>query len=175
MRWYSWAAIAAGVLLVTLGGKKVAALWAPGATARRLGIANTPDNADDLARLEWLSPRLTEVIELLSEKFSGVKMSSAYRSQALNDAMPGAAATSRHKFGLAFDLVWPGQDYLNGAKYLRANIGRLSVAPWTILPEYPSPHLHVDYYDPLKKLDKGEGATRYLVRTELTKYNTLPA
>lgn len=71
-------------------------------TATRFGISNTP------------TPKHLEAMKLLAEKVfeplreamgSPIRVTSFYRSQAVNDALKGASATSQHCKGEAIDIV----------------------------------------------------------------------
>jgi len=69
-------------------------------TAVAMGISNTP-TTEHLANLQ----RLMEVLDGLREAWSSaIRVTSGYRSQALNDAIPGSSGTSVHRFGLAADM-----------------------------------------------------------------------
>ncbi len=92
-------------------------------TAKRLGIDNTP-TAEHTANLAALA---VAIFEPLREHFGApIYISSGYRSKALNDATPGASATSQHSSGEALDLDQDGKR--NGVTnqmvfdYIRANL-----------------------------------------------------
>lgn len=91
-------------------------------TAKRLGIKNNPTDLHLANMKRWAE----EIYEPLCEHF-GVKIhvSSGYRSKALNDATPGASATSQHSKGEAGDLDQDGRDGPTNAEifeYIRANL-----------------------------------------------------
>lgn len=115
---------------------------------------NEPSRPADIERLKWLQQRRDEVLNVLREKFPHVQMTSAYRNDEVNAAV-GGSPTSRHRYGLAFDIAEPGRtDYAPLAAWLHENAGRLLVQPRDVLAETTPPHLHVDYFDPLGVLDK---------------------
>lgn len=75
-------------------------------TAKRLGIDNTP-TPEHVASLSALA---NAIFEPLREHFGvPIYVSSGYRSEALNDATPGASATSQHSLGEALDLDQDGR------------------------------------------------------------------
>jgi hypothetical protein len=75
-------------------------------TAKRLGIDNTP-TPEHTANLMALA---SAIFEPLREHFGApIYISSGYRSKALNDATPGASATSQHSLGEALDLDQDGK------------------------------------------------------------------
>lgn len=76
-------------------------------TAKRLGIDNTP-TAEHLANLKLVAQHIFQPIREHFQK--PINVSSGYRSKALNDATPGASATSQHSSGEALDL---DQDSMN--------------------------------------------------------------
>jgi hypothetical protein len=69
-------------------------------SAKRLGIANTP-NATETAALKLLAEN---VLQPLRNHFGPISVSSGFRSQALNAATPGSSATSQHSKGEAADI-----------------------------------------------------------------------
>lgn len=74
-------------------------------TAKRLGIDNTP-TTEHLANLKLVAEKIFEPIR---EHFGKpIKVSSGYRSKALNEATPGASKTSQHSTGEALDLDQDG-------------------------------------------------------------------
>lgn len=76
-------------------------------TAKRLGIDNTP-TAEHLHNLKLVAQNIFQPIREHFKK--PINVSSGYRSKALNDATPGASATSQHCSGEALDL---DQDSMN--------------------------------------------------------------
>lgn len=75
------------------------------ATANRDGIDNMPRDTATLANLEALASRVLDPVRALAK--GAVKVSSGYRSAALNKAVSGAA-NSQHLFGEAADIVPSG-------------------------------------------------------------------
>lgn len=74
-------------------------------TAKRLGIDNSP-TTEHLTNLKLVAEKIFEPIR---EHFGKpIKVSSGYRSKALNEATPGASKTSQHSTGEALDLDQDG-------------------------------------------------------------------
>jgi zinc D-Ala-D-Ala carboxypeptidase len=86
-------------------------------TAVRKGIGNNPPPQAVVA-LEKLCENVLEPVRAHFGK--PVRISSGYRSQALNKAV-GGSGTSQHCFGEAADIVVPGVDNLRLAKWIEAN------------------------------------------------------
>lgn len=100
------------------------------ATARRLGLDNTP-TPEARANLRWMC---AEVLDPLRDLYgTGVRVTSAYRSPAVNQAV-GGVSTSRHMRGLAVDVIVPGPVRAEVVRWARGK--RLKVL------EY-SGHLHI--------------------------------
>lgn len=74
-------------------------------TAKRLGINNTP-TTEHLNNLKLVAENVFEPIRKHFGK--PIKVSSGYRSKALNDATPGSSSTSQHCSGEALDLDQDG-------------------------------------------------------------------
>jgi D-alanyl-D-alanine dipeptidase len=74
-------------------------------TAKRLGIDNTP-TPEHLNNLKLVAENVFEPIRKHFGK--PIKVSSGYRSKALNAATPGASTTSQHSTGEALDLDQDG-------------------------------------------------------------------
>lgn len=74
-------------------------------TAKRLGIDNTP-TPEHTANLTALASAIFEPIR--AHFGCPIKVSSGYRSVALNAATPGASKTSQHSSGEALDLDQDG-------------------------------------------------------------------
>ena len=74
-------------------------------TAKRLGIDNTP-TPEHLANLKLVAEKIFEPIRKHFGK--PIKVSSGYRSKALNAAVPGSSLTSQHCSGEALDLDQDG-------------------------------------------------------------------
>jgi len=74
-------------------------------TAKRLGISNEPT----AVHLESLKKLAENIFEPIRNHFAKpIKVSSGYRSEALNKATPGSSATSQHAKGEALDLDQDG-------------------------------------------------------------------
>ena len=74
-------------------------------TAKRLGIDNNP-TTEHLNNLKLVAENVFEPIRKHFAK--PIKVSSGYRSKALNDATPGSSSTSQHCSGEALDLDQDG-------------------------------------------------------------------
>lgn len=74
-------------------------------TATRLGIDNVPVDVETLERVRQAAEQMEIVRSLLRDE--PIKVSSWYRSPALNTAV-GSGATSAHLLGLAVDFICPG-------------------------------------------------------------------
>ena len=74
-------------------------------TAKRLGIDNNP-TTEHLNNLKLVAENVFEPIRKHFGK--PIKVSSGYRSKALNDATPGSSSTSQHCSGEALDLDQDG-------------------------------------------------------------------
>ncbi len=123
---------------------------------------NTPDTPDDEKRLRWLQGRRDELLALLRQRWPSVRMTSAYRNEAVNAAV-GGVPTSRHRHGLALDFAAEPKvhaTYEAMAEHIRRSV--LFVCPRTVIAESTPAHLHVDYFDPLGKLENKTQPTRYL-------------
>jgi len=76
-------------------------------TAKRLGIDNNP-TPEHLANLKLVAEKIFEPIRTHFGK--PIKVSSGYRSKALNEATPGSSPTSQHSSGEALDLDQDGMN-----------------------------------------------------------------
>ena len=85
-------------------------------TATRRRIDNTPTPAV-IAALKGLCEH---VLEPVRKQFGPVKVSSGYRSPALNRAV-GGSKTSQHVFGQAADIECPGVSNAELARWIVAN------------------------------------------------------
>jgi hypothetical protein len=83
--------------------------------ARRLGLDNTP-TAEARANLRVMC---AEVLDPLRERYPGVRVTSAFRSVAVNRAV-GGVPDSRHLRGLAVDVVVPSQTRSQIVRELRS-------------------------------------------------------
>ena len=166
-KWWFWAACGV-LLLVVAGGVVLSRDMLASETARKLGLSNEPDSETERKRLVWLQGRRSELLAVLGERFPGVRMASAYRSDAVNAAV-GGSKTSRHRLGLALDFVVNGGTlgtYEEMGRHLRAQSARLSVQPRDVLAESTPPHLHVDYFDPLNIEEPASGRRATAYRSE---------
>jgi hypothetical protein len=79
-------------------------------TAARLGIPNTPDGT----QLANLTALCGAVLDPLREAIGmPVKINSGFRSQRVNEAIPGSAKVSQHLEGKAADIVTSGMSVLD--------------------------------------------------------------
>ncbi len=87
-------------------------------TAIRRGINNNPTLAHRLA----MAALCNAILEPLRAHFGRpVRITSGYRSKALNDAI-GGSQTSQHSKGEAADIEIPGVDNRRLAKWIEANL-----------------------------------------------------
>jgi hypothetical protein len=130
------AAIAGAVALVPLFVRPSPNFsWAE-LTTTSTGLANEPDVTERarLIRLCWL------VLEPLRSVVGPLRVTSAFRSKAVNDAV-GGAAMSYHRQGLAADLYDADGEYNNGA--IAGVIRALDLPVDEVIVEHHTGHLHV--------------------------------
>lgn len=118
-------------------------------TADRLGIDNKPDK-DAKKRLLWLAEVEPKITQLLQQISPDAKISSAFRSPALN-AVIGGSPTSRHQRALALDYVV--NDVYAAAEYLHHHKHSLTPHLRTVIAETTPVHLHIDFFDPFDHSD----------------------
>lgn len=70
-------------------------------TAVREGIQNIPDDQDVWDNMEYLA---RTVLQPVRDRFGPIRVTSGYRSAALNRAIPGSSKTSHHCSGAAADI-----------------------------------------------------------------------
>lgn len=70
-------------------------------TAVREGIQNIPDDPDVWDNMEYLAQTILQPVR---DKFGPIRVTSGYRSAALNKVIPGSSATSHHCSGSAADI-----------------------------------------------------------------------
>lgn len=70
-------------------------------TAVREGIQNIPDDQDVWDNMEYLA---RTVLQPVRDRFGPIRVTSGYRSSALNKAIPGSSKTSHHCSGAAADI-----------------------------------------------------------------------
>ena len=81
-------------------------------SAKRLGISNMPTQE----HIENLKQLAENIFEPIREHFKHpIYISSGYRSQALNAAIPGSSVNSQHSRGMAIDIDMDGTDIKNSA------------------------------------------------------------
>jgi zinc D-Ala-D-Ala carboxypeptidase len=86
-------------------------------TATRLGIDNTPKDEHLVAAKELFE----NCVQKVREHWGITRLSSGYRSPALNEAI-GGSKTSQHSKGQAVDFECDGADNLEVAKWIRDNL-----------------------------------------------------
>ena len=140
-------------------------------TADAGGFSNAPTHPDDIIRLWETSKNAVEVMAIVREKWPRARVTSGFRSPALLKALRekgfDPSPTSLHLRGLGIDFdVGDFADNRAAALYLKNNAGRLTVRPRDVLAEIHRPHVHIDWFDPLGKLDNSypRRATRWAVR-----------
>lgn len=110
------------------------------ATAKRLGIDNTPTSEEK----EKLRRLAIEVLQPIRDAWRGViVVNSGYRSEALNKAV-GGVKTSQHRLGEAADIKVGGRDKnkkLFNAIYKLISTGKLKVGQ--LIDEYNYQWIHV--------------------------------
>lgn len=79
-------------------------------SAKRLGINNHP-TAAHLANMRVVAAKVFEPIRAFFKR--PIRISSGYRSAALNRAIPGASRTSQHSTGEALDIDMDGTEISN--------------------------------------------------------------
>jgi len=91
-------------------------------TALRKGISNDP-NEEQLERMKYVA---VNVFDKVREHFSvPIGVSSFYRSQELNDAVPGSSKTSQHRTGEAIDIdadIYGNVTNLDIFNYIKDNL-----------------------------------------------------
>lgn len=86
-------------------------------TAIRHGIDNTPS----MQVIENLQDLVDNVLQPLRDKFGAIRVTSGYRSPAVNKAI-GGSSTSDHTLGYAADFEVLGMDNRELALYIRNNL-----------------------------------------------------
>lgn len=127
-------------------------------TAIRKGIDNTP-TAAHLAAMKLLC---VKVLEPVRAKFGPVRLSSGYRSLALNRAI-GGATSSQHSKGEAADFEVSGVSNLEVAKWMEAhlNYDQLILEYWK--PSDPNAGwIHVSYREPYRNQELRFDGKNYL-------------
>lgn len=101
-------------------------------TALRLGISNMPDK-DQLVNMEYVA---TEIFDRVREFVGGpLFASSFFRSEELNDAVPGSSKTSQHMTGQAIDIDCDA--FGNGTNKEIFDFIRLNLTFDQVINEYP--------------------------------------
>lgn len=159
-------------LLIAMGvaakakAKEILARLTRSGAASRLGLSNQPDDDETKRRLVWLDGPRKKIENILREKYPSAHMTSAYRNSTVNEAV-GGVKSSYHRHGLALDFGVDGlSDYQPVAKWLAENVTRVGHAVRTIYAETTPPHLHIEMYDPFKKIDKGTGPLSLIAEPE---------
>lgn len=109
-----------------------------------------------------IDPALVVLLQLIRDKYGPVHINSAYRSPAHNSSIPGAAANSRHIYGMAADIVVPGANLVELAQFVRA-VGGGGVG------YYPAQgFVHVDTSKPRSWTLRGGKIVSWLIPTDGT-------
>lgn len=124
-----------------------------GFTKTGTGLDNTP-TGKDRERLLWTTQYAEPVMRMLRPHFPNIRITSAYRSEAVNTAV-GGSKTSRHRYGLGLDFGGIGlyDETTRAARFVRDNLDKLPQPNMvrTVIGE--TNHLHMDFYDPLGEYD----------------------
>ncbi len=113
-------------------------------TATELGIDNTP-SARELANLRLLVEQVLQ--PLRTELGVPIKITSGFRSQALNDVLPNADSNSVHRFGLAADFKSNSRSSPDIMVRIRNGFlrGRMPVRQVILYDEARGGHIHASY------------------------------
>lgn len=178
-------AIIIGAVALVTGGAFVASrmyerLLKSGA-ASRLGLDNTPPDADTRARLAHTAATAESIVAILKELDPRAHVTSGYRAPAVNAAV-GGVPTSRHQAGLAIDISagWNIAGTVAAATHLREHEQRIHPGRIrTAIAE--DDHLHLEIIDPLGRLDPPGRVAKWLWEQRAvdpgakTRFATLPA
>ncbi len=145
-RWVWWVS-GLGVLAMLVCAGRDLSRYLISSSADRLGISNQPDSESDRWNLEnVIAPNEPALTALLRQFYPGAKVTSVYRSDAVNAAV-GGSDTSRHRYGLAIDYN-VGADVRGAARFLKANASLMPIQARTVIAETTPVHLHIDFYAP---------------------------
>lgn len=111
-------------------------------SAKRLGISNMP-TPEHLENLKQLAENIFEPIR--NHFGSPIYISSGYRSQALNAAIPGSSINSQHSRGMAIDIDMDGTDIKNSAIFEYAKTLPFDQLIWEFGTKDNPDWLHISY------------------------------
>jgi len=131
-------------------------------TATRLKIPNGPTAAE----IEAMRLLCIHVLEPVREHYGvPVRISSGFRSQALNDATPGSSNTSQHRKGEAADIEIAGVSNVDLAQWIHAHLNYDQLILEFYTPGQPSSGwVHVSYREPYRNME----LTAIRARSKLT-------
>lgn len=131
-------------------------------SAKRLGISNMP-TAEHMENMKQLAENIFEPIR---EHFGcPIYISSGYRSQALNAAIPGSSINSQHSRGMAIDIDMDGTNIKNSAIFEYAKTLPFDQLIWEFGTKENPDWVHISY-SPLHRRQilyatKENGKTKY--------------
>ena len=111
-------------------------------SAKRLGISNmpTPEHIENLKQLA------ENIFEPIREHFGvPIYISSGYRSQALNAAIPNSATNSQHSRGMAIDIDMDGTNIKNSAIFEYAKTLPFDQLIWEFGTKNNPDWVHISY------------------------------
>lgn len=131
-------------------------------SAKRLGITNMPtqEHIDNLKQLA------ENIFEPIREHFKHpIYISSGYRSQALNAAIPNSSVNSQHSRGMAIDIDMDGTEIKNSDIFEFAKTLPFDQLIWEFGTKDNPDWIHISY-SPLHRRQilyatKEKGKTRY--------------
>ena len=125
-------------------------------TATRLGIDNTPQDEHLVAAKALFE----NCVQKVREHWGITRISSGYRSPALNDAI-GGSKTSQHSKGQEVDFECDGTDNLEVAQWIRDNLDSDQVISEFYVDGDPtSGWIHLSYVSPESNRNRCLTATR---------------
>ena len=138
-------------------------------TAVATGTDNTPDTPQDVERLLWLATMEPRILAAVRRVFPHARTTNVYRSDRLNVVLRehgyATSKTSRHLYGLGLDVAWngirSGADLDAGLRAVRDAAGSIGPELRDAIAEHDNPHLHFDFFDPLRLLDARLRPTRW--------------
>jgi len=150
-------------------------------TAVATGTDNTPDTPEDLQRLLWLASMEPKILAAVRTVHPGAFTSNVYRSDLLNIVLRqhgyATAKHSRHLYGLGLDVAWKGisagPTLDAGLRAVRDAIAGIGAELRDAIAEHDNPHLHFDFFDPLRLIDKRTRATRWKQKRADKSWHTL--
>ena len=111
-------------------------------SAKRLGISNMPTSE----HIENLKQLAENIFEPIREHFGvPIYISSGYRSQALNAAIPNSATNSQHSRGMALDIDMDGTSIKNSAIFEYAKTLPFDQLIWEFGTKQNPDWVHISY------------------------------